>query len=226
MSTHLTLTETNGPTSRHTARLDMAHLLYMVAYGEDLAAYCAHWQSTVVHDRRSQRFFAAQYHQERFHRRFFQRVATRLAPAYTPPGASFCHLETYRERLYSAIRHERWFEVLVGQQLVLEGIGEIALRHMDDRIFRDQDRFQHLRKLILRQEHAHHAYGLRQIDDAIAAQAIDTVTLRDLAQPYLDLAECMLNDASGLLTHLNIDASCLQQELWSDLPDWLRQDRQ
>ena len=200
---------------------DLALLLNMVAYGERIATEAASWQAKATNDPRSKRFFRAQSRHERFHATLFQGGAAWLSRAPLPPEHRIRALSDYQQRLDSAMRRENFLEVLVGQQLVLEGIGEVVLSSLEKGMSQHDIGFGKLRSLILRQEQAHHSYGIRLLEDELTAGSTDPETLTSLAMPYLELADILLDDCAPLLGSIEVDASDYREELWSQLPSWL-----
>lgn len=114
--------------------------------------------------------------------------------------------------------------MLVGQQLVLEGIGEITLGRLYGNMSQGATEFKRVYRRILLQEHAHHCFGVRLLNIEIETQKTDVGYLRDMAAPYLDITDHLLKNVSALFSHLHVDASCLQREVWSGLPPWLNPD--
>ena len=203
---------------------DTAHqltrLLYALADGERVATDCASWQARVTADPRSRRFFRAQARQERFHATLFQGAAHWLAPKVSASDSPSIGLERYRKRLASAMSRGRWIEVLVGQQIVLEKLGQGVLARLDAEIDRRGLGFGRLRRTVLRQEQAHHAFGSRSIDAELQAQRTNPTELRALAESYIGLADAILVEVSPLLESLDADAAEYRDELRRHLPYW------
>lgn len=211
------------PNITDSAKHDLALLLNMVAYGERIATDCASWQARVANDLRMKRFFRAQSRHERFHAMLFKGYAGWLSQTPLPPEHHISALNDYQQRLNQAMQTNNFLEVLVGQQLVLEGIGEVVLASLEEGMSQHDIGFSKLRKLIIRQEHAHNVFGIRQLEGALKAGITDPEKLTNLAMPYLKLAESLLDDCAPLLESVDIDASDYRDDLYSQLPAWIEQ---
>lgn len=217
-------THASGDVGAPSIAPDTAHqltrLLYTLVHGEQIATACAHWQAKATTDQRLGKFFRAQEKHERFHAHLFQGVALWLAPRVSASERSSYALDRYRRRLESAMSRSRWMEVLVGQQVVLEHLGELVLARMDAEIERRGYGFERLRRTVLRQEQAHHAFGLDLIDTELQAKQGTPVNLRALAEGYIELADQVLVEVSPLLESLNEDPEAYRREMRCHLPHW------
>lgn len=202
------------------AMRDLVALLRLMAVGEQIATECARWQARVAANPRDRRFFRAQTGHERLHAWLFQSAAQVLNPAASVPRPLLGIMSEYRQRLDAAISGNGWLEVLIGQQLVLENLGEVVLQHLDDNMTRRKLGLTRLRKQVIRQEQAHHRYGMRLLDAEVAAGRADRATLRRLAGPYLELTDRLLTRAAPLLESLDANAEEYRHEFWTGLPDW------
>lgn len=115
----------------------------------------------------------------------------------------------------------RWTEVLIGQQIVLENLGEFVLTRLDAEIGRRGLGFERLRRAVLRQERAHHAFGLRLIGAELTGQRSNSAELDILAEGYAELADNVLVEVSPLLEDLDEDADFYRYEVRKSLPRWL-----
>ncbi len=199
----------------------LAGLLHLLTYGEQIATQCAAWQASNARDKRTAGFFNAQRKHEQFHAQLFHRAAGWLDPKSSTPEQGLHPLSAYRDRLVFAIRHKRWLEVIVGQQLVLEGIGEVVLSSLDECMAQHNIGFKRLRRMILNQEHAHHSFGLNLLNEAIDCQSTDATELNELAMPYLELTQRLFCDIAPALQELDIDAAEYGRELWFGMPSWV-----
>jgi hypothetical protein len=115
----------------------------------------------------------------------------------------------------------RWVEVLIGQQVVLEHLGQVVLARLDAEVSRRGLGFVRLRRTVLRQEQAHHAFGSRLVDSELQAQQFDFAEMQTLVEGYVELADDILVEVSPLLESLDEDAEAYRRELRRDLPQWL-----
>ena len=203
----------------------LAKLLSIMAEGECIARDCAMKQASAA-DPRSRRFFNAQARHERFHALLFSQAAKRLVPrtrdqAFHSPG-----LRQYALCLDDAMGAGRWNEVVIGQQLVLENLGELVLSKLDQEMTVRGAGFERTRAIVLRQERAHHHFGTQWIESRLRDGRIKAVDVRDIAGRYIDLADCVLKDASGLLEAVDADVEAYRYEVRERMPAWSRGDAQ
>ena len=179
--------------------LPLCELLLVMADGEIIARDCARRQSRASGDPRSARFLKAQARHEHFHGLLFRRVAAWLEPNLSATKVRSAGLTEYGRRLESAISAGDWTDVLVGQQIVLENLGDLVLSELDDEVKQRGGGFQRLRSLILRQEQAHHNFGLKLLSGQLADDRIDQADIQTIAREYIDLADQVLVDVEPLL---------------------------
>ena len=198
----------------------LSRLLLILAEGEKLASQCAARQSAGAVESRPRRFFRAQARHEQFHALLFQNISRwltshkRVVPEKSPG------LTSYRRLLESAIESESWTEVLVGQQIVLENLGELVLSKLDREIERLGLGFSRTRSLVLRQERAHHNFGIHLLERELQADRVDRSAILAMSENYLELADRILADVSGLLEGIEADANAYRRELHGRLPAW------
>lgn len=199
----------------------LARLLHILVRGEKIANGCAHWQAATTTDARARRFFRSQARQEHFHAQLFKGAALWLAPKVSPDECRSAALDSYQNRLGAAMSEHRWTEVLIGQQIVLENLGEFVLTRLDAEIGRRGLGFERLRRTVLRQEQAHHAFGLRLIRAELKGQRSNSAGLDILAGGYAELADDVLVEVSPLLEDLDEDADIYRREVREGLPHWI-----
>ena len=115
----------------------------------------------------------------------------------------------------------QWVEVLVGQQVVLEHLGQVVLARLDAEVSRRGLGFVRLQRTVLRQEQAHHAFGSRLVNSQLQAQQFDLAEMQTLVEGYVELADDILVEVSPLLESLDEDVEAYRRELRRDLPQWL-----
>ena len=84
--------------------------------------------------------------------------------------------------------------------------------------------FGRLRRILLQQEEAHHGFGRRMLERAMADGRIDAVTLRRRAQDYLAVTDDMVLTLSDLFETIAEDPAVWAQDVRTFLPEWLRQE--
>ena len=198
-----------------------AHLLDFLAYGEKIATRCAKQQAQLTEDRKMRCFFATQARQEKQHAFVFT-SATRW---FRPKGFQYPKhrgLIDFEKKLDTTLNKGRLAESIMAQQLLFEGLGEITLEKVSQGI---EDRgfgFQRVRKTILKQEHAHHQFGEKQINQLFSSAELDTYLLAKQCREYLEILEQTLYDMQSVLQFYNQSAESFYQQLITELPSQLQ----
>jgi hypothetical protein len=78
-----------------------------------------------------------------------------------------------------------------------------------------------VRRILLHQEEAHHGFGRRLLERAMADGYTDAVTLRRKAQDYLDLTERMVLTLKDLFETIAEDPAAWAADVRTFLPPWL-----
>ena len=198
----------------------LSMLLSIMAEGECIARDCAIRQARAAEDRRSRRFFGAQATHERFHAFLFQQAAKRLDSRSRGNADHRLGLRRYARRLETATAAGRWNEVVIGQQLVLENLGELVLMKLDQEMAKRGAGLERIRSMVLRQERAHHRFGIQWIETRLLEGQIPVAEVRDVVERYMDLADRLLLDIAGLLEGVDVDAEAYRREVRERLPEW------
>lgn len=202
-------------------RVPIARLLQFLTHGERLAHECAQAQAALATDERSRRFLLGQARQERLHAVIFQGAIAWLAPRRLGACALLLPLERYRARLETAIRERNFIETVLAEQIILEGLGEAILQRIEDGLAKRRAGFGRLRRVLLHQEEAHHAFGCRVLERAIAGGRADPARLRERAEEYLALSDAMVLALRELFASVDEDATAWAADTRSYLPEWL-----
>lgn len=200
----------------------LAALFTVMAKGERIARDCATRQARAADDARARRFFSAQARHEALHATLFDRAARYLSPAPRVDGDHSRGLRHYGRQLDAATASGRWNEVVIGQQLVLENLGELVLLKLDREMEERGIGFRRIRSLVLRQERAHHHFGDQWIEDRLQVGRLGVSEARDIAERYIALADAVFEDVSGLLEAVGADADQYRREVRERLPLWAR----
>lgn len=195
-------------------------LLSIMADGERIARDCAIRQARAAEDARSQRFFAAQARHEHFHAILFRQAAKRLGTRGRGHADHSLGLRRYARQLDVAMEAGRWSDVVIGQQLVLENLGELVLSKLDREMAKRGAGFERIRALVLRQERAHHRFGTQWIQARLHDGRIRPAEMRDGVERYVALADRVLMDVAGLLEGVEADAEAYRCEIRERLPAW------
>ena len=151
----------------------IVHLFQILIAGERLAQECAHWQATLAPDRKIRRFLATQAKQEGQHARIFQDAVSVIDPrANTFDSPALSGINHFRKRLFADLDSGNLVGSMIGMQAVFEGMGTAVLKEMDRALNRHGDRHAQVRRTLLHQEEAHHAFGLRTLDQLCAAERV------------------------------------------------------
>ena len=205
-------------------RVPIARLLAFLEQGERLAYDCARAQAGLAPDGKMRRFLLGQARQEAVHAIVFQGVIAWLAPRHLGPSPLLPPLERYRALLDRAIRERNFVETLLAEQIILEGLGEAILGRIEEGLVKRGAAFGPLRRILLRQEEAHHAFGCRALDRAIAEGRTSTEELRSRAQEYLALIDAMVATLGDLFESIDEDPSDWATDARGYLPTWLVED--
>jgi hypothetical protein len=204
----------------HDERQPIARLLTFLEYGERMAHDCAKAQAALAEEARTNRFLASQARQEAMHAVVFQGAIAWLAPKHLGDAPFLPALEEYRMILDDALARRDLTETFLAEQVVLEGLGEAVLTRIEQGLAKRAAPFGRLRRILLHQEEAHHGFGRRQLDRAIARGETDVEDLARRAQRYLALTDSMVFTLCDLFESIDEDATAWAQDVRTFLPDW------
>ena len=210
---------------RRDEKVPIARLLTFLEHGERMANACAKAQATLALDFRSQRFLLKQARQEAAHALAFRGAIAWLAPRYLGDTLFLPALEEYRTCLDDALAREDLFETYLAEQVILEGLGEAILTRIEEGLVKRSAPFGRLRRMLLQQEEAHHGFGRRMLERAMAEGRIDAETLLRRAQDYLALTDQMVLTLSDLFESIAEDPTVWAQDVRKFLPEWLVETR-
>lgn len=199
----------------------IARLLTFLEHGERLANECAKAQAALVLDSGSRRFLLSQARQEAAHAVVFQGAIAWLAPRHLGDAPFLPALEEYREVLNDALARQDVLETFLAEQVILEGLGEAILTRIEEGLVRRAAPFGRLRRILLQQEEAHHGFGRRMLERAMAEGRTDAETLCRRAQDYLALTDRMVLTLSDLFESIAEDPTAWAQDVRRFLPPWL-----
>lgn len=205
-----------------------ARLFALLRSGERVAEDIARAQSGLAEDRFAQRFLRSQARQEAFHAHVFQGAIRFLSPRGVPdrdPPA----MRRLHAMLAAAVARGDFAESLLGQQVILEALGEVLLQAVDRGLQRRGLGFRKLRRVILAQEAAHHATGERLLNDLVAndpdcmgdCTGDCTGRLARRASGYLELVDEMLAHGAPLFDAFDQDADHFRMRIYDKLPGWV-----
>ena len=201
-------------------RVPIARLLTFLEHGERMAHECAKAQAALSEDFGTRRFLLRQAKQEAMHARVFQGAIVWLAPKHLRDTPVLPALEEYRRMLNDALARRDLTETFLAEQVVLEGLGEAVLTRIEQGLVKRAAPFGRLRRILLRQEEAHHGFGCRQIEQVIERGETDVKDLRRRAQRYLALTDAMVFTLCDLFESIDEDATAWANDVRTFLPDW------
>lgn len=204
----------------------IARLLTFLEYGERMARDCAGKQAALVTDARAGRFLQSQARQEAMHAYVFQGVIAWLAPRHLGDAPFLPALEEYRRKLDDALDRLDLHESFLAEQIILEGLGEAILNRIEAGLAKRDAPFRRVRRILLCQEEAHHAFGERMIDRAIDRGQADRADLRRRAQDYLALTQAMVLALADLFDSIEEDPAAWVSDVKKYLPAWLTEEGQ
>jgi hypothetical protein len=202
-------------------RVPIARLLAFLEYGEQLANACAHKQAALAPDPKAQRFLATQARQEAMHAMVFRGAIGWLAPRHLGDSPFLPALDAYRRLLNQSLDRGDWLESILAEQVILEGLGEAILTRIETGLEKRCAPFPRLRLILLRQEEAHHGFGLRLLQQAMAEGKAELDGLRRRTQDYLALTESMVLTLGDLFGTIDEDVSAWAADVRTFLPSWL-----
>ena len=204
-------------------RLQIARLFNFFKEGEILAHNCAKQQAKLFTDPVSRRFLLAQTRQEKMHARVFKAGIGILAPRGIGEVAAKRELATYGRLLESAFDRGDACDTLLGMQIILEGMADIALKRISDGFPSRGLTFRRIRQLVVGQEDAHHAFGLRRFQSLLPTQNSELIQLQNLSQQYLETIDTMLISLTPLFNYFEEDPRQYFDEMLQAMPSNLVQ---
>lgn len=209
--------------SRNNMSADTKHqvsrLFSTLEYGEILAHDCARKQAGLVGNPGLSRFLTLQSQQEAFHAKFFHKATDYLGG--TSPGALPDSLRVFRRKLESALQRNDLTETVVGQQVVLESFGGSILARLNHGLDNQGIGFRKLRRLLLRQEQSHQAFGDEILCKQITATETSIEKIQSLSAEYLLLVEKIIDEMSDVFICLEEYPDEYKASVYQGLPHWL-----
>ena len=201
-------------------RRQATRLFAALEYGEQLAHDCARQQARWIGDPRAQRFLKTQARQEASHAVFYRRAAEWLMPGhrYKAPAT----LQQYGRHLQRALDNNDLCDSLTGSQIVLEGFGEQIISRLNRGMDNHGIGFRRMRRLLLRQEQSHYAFGLRMLQQQTALKPANAERIQTQAADYLQQVQCIVDEMSDVFVSLEEDPGEYCTDLLGNLPDWIR----
>ncbi len=206
---------------KHGEHKQAAKLFSFLMLGEEIAQHCATQQAIHSSNAVTRRFLKSQARQEKYHRIIFQRGELMLSPKGGNCGSVKNHLLEYKKLLDEATKTNNFEETLLGQQIILEGLGETVLENIDHGMSNRKFGFHRIRHLILSQEHAHHQFGLRKLDACVENNEVKQQKLSSRVYDYMNLIEKMLLNLQDLFEYFNYDSLQYIDEVQNKLPAWI-----
>lgn len=202
-------------------RVPIARLLTFLELGERLAHDCAKGQAVLAPGMKERRFLISQSRQEAYHALVFQGAIAWLAPRRLGDSPLLPALNRYRRLLEGSLSAGDWHETLMGEQIILEGLGEALLQRLEEGLAKRRAPFARLRRIFLNQEEAHHGFGLRVLGRAIDEGRVSVEQLREKAPCYLALTKEMVMSLGDLFDSIDEDVTEWASGIDKYLPAWL-----
>lgn len=197
-------------------------VLHLLAHGEVLARDCARKQARLAPTRSMRRFLNAQASQESLHAHLFNGAVKVLMPKGVALAPAMQQMQRFQEDINASLGRGELVPSLLAQQVILEGLGETILTCMDGGIRKRRYKFDGMRRMILRQEQAHHGFGLRQIRQLIDEGEVNVDILRDQAEHWINLCQAMLEETGELTRFFDEDPARYAQGLRLEVATLLR----
>lgn len=198
----------------------IARLFGFLLLGERLAGDMAARQAMLAPVPKLARFLQTQACQEAFHAVVFQGAIHWLAPrgGRTPRHPS---MERYRGLMESALARGDLAESLLALQVLLEAMGDVVLEAIDAGIERRGLGFKRLRRMLRQQEQTHHAFGVHQLTNLVAADAALPARLQMQTQNYLEVIDTMFAELEESFLDFGENPSDYRRAFQQRLPGWL-----
>lgn len=209
----------------HNEKVPIARLLTFLEHGERMAHDCANAQAALAEDSGARRFLLSQAKQEAMHALVFQGAIVWLAPKHLGDSPFLPALEEYRVILRDALNRRDLLETLLAEQVILEGLGEAILTRIEHGLLKRGAPFWRLRRVLLQQEAAHHGFGRRTLEQAMADGQVGAIALRYRSERYLALTDQMVLAVSDLFESIAEDPAAWAQDVRNFLPEWLREEQ-
>lgn len=204
-------------------RQHIARLFDFLLLGEQLAFDCASQQVRFFEDKASQNFLRNQARQERFHYQVFKSGTGLIAPKGVSGTPGKEAMQAYRRLLEEALARGDQAETLLGMQVLLEGLGDVTVQHIDSGFGNRKlgNLCRRVRHLITGQEDAHHSFGISRLQQCLVGTRAPEKLVRR-GEDYLDLIEQLVASTADLFAEFDEDPRQYLDELQQGLPDWLR----
>lgn len=202
-------------------KVPIARLLTFLERGERMACECAKAQAAIASLQEMQTFLQNQARQEAMHALVFQGAIAWLAPRHLGHVPFLPALEEYWRILNGALARRDLLESFLAEQVVLEGLGKAILARIEEGLVKRHAPFGRLRRMLLHQEEAHHWFGQRMLERAMADGRIDAATLRRRVVQYLALTDGMVLTLSDLFESIAEDPTAWANDVRDFLPKWL-----
>lgn len=194
----------------------VARLLSFLLSGERVAHCCAAKQALLCNDKAMKHFLIRQSRQERFHALTFQSAILWLAPKGVNNPAKK-QMQQYESILQESIKNKDLLNSIIGLQVILEGMGDIVLSHLNHGINQRGLGYQKIRKTILAQEDLHHEFGLKHV-----TTHKNTVRSSSDSANYLSLINDIFISFETLFEIFDENSSDYLAQFYQNLPVWMR----
>ena len=195
----------------------IARYLKFLLCCEKIAYSCSAKQAKLCDDKQMKRFLIKQSRQEKFHAATFRSGILYLAPKGVSAPAKK-HTQLYSALLDEAIANHDLSSSVIGLQVILEGMGEIALSRLDYGMQRRDVGLQKIRRAILAQEDSHHDFGLNYL------HANKSLTTSIHTEAYLTVVSDMIISLQGLFDFFEEDSQQYMAEFRHNLPEQIYKD--
>lgn len=145
---------------RQGERYYLSQFLSFLLSGEVVAHRCAAKQASLCDDSHTRKFLRRQSHQEKFHAMVFSSAILWLTPKGSSNPARV-QMQRYEDLLCQSLDDHDLPSSIIGLQIILEGMADIALSRLNHAFEKRGDSFRKIRRAILQQEESHHDFGLR-----------------------------------------------------------------
>ena len=207
-------------------KIQIARLFHFFLQAEQLAHDCARRQAELFPDAVSRKFFTAQARQEKFHYKVFQHGIGIMTPRGFGRSLINRPLQTYRRQVEASLARGDFVDSLLALQVILEGLGDVALERISDGVGKRGFGFNRIRKIILGQEDAHHAFGIKRLQQFNHDQPVRMTEHRQrFAELYQQIQRVTVS-VEPLFEYFDENPRDYHTAFEAGLPDFLRSEQE
>lgn len=202
----------------------IAELLALLEQGERIAQEAARQQARLALSQGMPQyatFFRQQARHENFHAYLFHKASNWLNSKHRQSPNS--QLEKLQNTISASLTSGNLAESVLGVQIVLESVGNLVLNGIDCRMRQYRFGLNKIRKTILAQEAAHHAFGHEKLLTLQQRHPSQGIKISQLSAQYQELVHDLFDASAGLFECLDADIAIYKSVIDTELSSYLEQ---